>query len=146
MVLYKEMGMYYEMVKAYSESFNDVFIILHEDFSNNTDKVLKNVFQFLEVNQNQKIDYSKRHNVGGTRWKSNSLKKILMKENKFKRLLKRILPKMIKNKIWEKLSKASTNKVKPMKKETREFLNNYFQENIIKLSNLIDENLTLWKK
>ena len=42
MVMYKEMGMYYEMVKAYKESFKNVHIILYEDFKDNTKSEMNN--------------------------------------------------------------------------------------------------------
>ena len=38
MVMYKEMGLYYKMVKAYLDNFKNVHIIMYEDFKNDTDK------------------------------------------------------------------------------------------------------------
>ena len=67
MVMYKNMGLYYEMVKAYLEAFENVHIILYEDFRDKTDEVLQGVYQFLELDVNQIVDSSIRHNVGGKR-------------------------------------------------------------------------------
>ena len=37
MILYKELGLYYRMVKAYIDSFKDVHVILYDDFILETD-------------------------------------------------------------------------------------------------------------
>ena len=71
MVMYKNMGLYYEMVKAYLDAFENVLIILYEDFRDETDEVLQGVYQFLGIDENQMIDSTSRHNVGGKRWKNN---------------------------------------------------------------------------
>ena len=81
MVMYKEMGMYYKMVKAYCESFNHVHVILYENFRDKTDEVLKGVFKFLEVDKNFLVDYATKYNVGGKRWKNTHLKNIFQKGN-----------------------------------------------------------------
>ena len=41
MVMYKGMGLYCAMVKVVLESFNNVHIILYDDFAKNTDKPIK---------------------------------------------------------------------------------------------------------
>ena len=54
MINYKNMGLYYKMVKAYIESFKDVKIILFEDFIYNTNKSVNDCFDFLKI-KNMKI-------------------------------------------------------------------------------------------
>ena len=49
MINYKNMGLYYKMVKAYIESFKDVKIILFEDFIYNTNKSVNDCFDFLKL-------------------------------------------------------------------------------------------------
>ena len=140
MVMYKDMGLYYEMVKAYTEAFKYVQVILYEDFVDKTDDVLKSVFRFLDVDTSVLIDSSKKYNVGGKRWKSNWLKNIFQKEN----FIKKILPVSIKESLGEKLVNLSTNKVTPMRRQTKDFLKTFFREDISNLSSLIGKDLKSW--
>ena len=67
MVMYKDMGLYYKMVKAYLDAFEHVHIILYDDFRDKTDEVLDNVYHFLAIDKNQIVDSVGKHNVGGRR-------------------------------------------------------------------------------
>ena len=48
MILYKELGLYYKMVKAYMESLKDVHIVLYDDFILQTDLEVRKVFGFFK--------------------------------------------------------------------------------------------------
>jgi hypothetical protein len=145
MVMYKAMGMYYEMVKAYSDSFKDVHIILHEDFSFSTSKVVKEVFQFLGVDKNEKINSDIHYNVGGKSWSNNTLKKVFVTESKLKSVVRKIAPEKARKTIREILSRPFIKQVS-MKKEAREDLIRYFRKDIKKLAILINKDLTNWTK
>jgi len=57
MILYKELGLYYKMVKAYMENFKDVHVILYDDFVLQTDLEVSRVFDFLNIiNQHKEIN------------------------------------------------------------------------------------------
>ena len=49
MILYKELGNYTDMVKAYKESFSNVHVVLYDDFISNTEKEVLNVFGKLNI-------------------------------------------------------------------------------------------------
>ena len=146
MVMYKDMGLYYEMVKAYLDAFENVHIILYDDFRDKTDEVLQNVYQFLAINKYQVVDSTSRHNVGGKRWKNKNFKKIFLKNNPLKSVLKLIIPKKIRKGVRSKLVQVSTQTVVPMQFETRKMLNAFFEEDIQKLSDLLNMDLTHWTK
>ena len=146
MVMYKEMGMYFEMVKAYQENFKDVHIIFYDDFRDDTEIEMKKTYKFLGISLSTDIDFLSRHNVGGKRWKNNNLKYVFMKENSLKSILKKVLPKNIRKGIRDKMISASTNIVVPMKENTRIKLNEFFIEDIKKLSELLNRDLTHWIK
>jgi len=65
MVMYKDMGLYYSMVKAYKKEFKNVHVVIYEDFRDKTNITLDRIFQFLDVIPTDKVDFSVRHNVGG---------------------------------------------------------------------------------
>ena len=146
MVMYKEMGMYYEMVKAYMESFKNVHIIFYEDFRDKIESEMNKTYNFLGISNNIEIDFITKHNVGGKRWKDEKMKHVFMKDNPIKSILKSVLPKKIRKGMRNKLVKASTNKVEPMKGETRKGLNDYFRQDVKKLSELLNKDLQHWTK
>ena len=144
MVMYKEMGMYYEMVKAYMDSFKNVHIIFYEDFRDKIESEMNKTYNFLGISNNIEIDFITKHNVGGKRWKDEKMKHMFMKDNPIKSILKSVLPKKIRKGMRNKLVKASTNKVEPMKEETRKGLNDYFRQDVKKLSELLNKDLHHW--
>ena len=146
MVMYKDMGMYYEMVKSYQENFSDVHVIIFDDFRDNTENQMKKIYQFLGISDNKNIDYETRHNVGGKRWKNDKMKHLLMRKNPIKSIFKKIIPKGLRRGIRNNLVSASTNKVPPMKNHTRIMLNDFFREDVKKLSILLNRDLKHWTK
>ena len=146
MVMYKEMGMYYEMVKAYMESFKNIHIIFYEDFRDKIESEMNKTYNFLGISNNIEIDFTTKHNVGGKRWKDEKMKHVFMKDNPMKSILKSVLPEKLSKGMRNKLVNASTNKVEPMKGETRKGLNDYFRQDVKKLSELLNKDLQHWTK
>ena len=146
MVLYKEMGLYHDMVRAYKENFKNVHIIFYEDFRDDTEGEIKKIFKFLELSLSVNIDFVSRHNVGGKRWKNEKIKHVFMKNNPLKSALKKAIPKSLRKGVRDKLISASTDKVAPMKENTRVKLNEFFKEDVKKLSDLLNRDLTHWTK
>jgi hypothetical protein len=146
MVMYKEMGMYYEMVKAYMESFKNIHIIFYEDFRDNIESEMNKIYNFLGISNDIEIDFNTKHNVGGKKWKNKKMKHVFIKDNPMKSILKSVLPEKLRKGIRNHLVNASTNKVVPMKEEVRKGLNDYFKPDIKKLSELLNKDLNHWTK
>ena len=146
MVMYKEMGLYHDMVRAYKENFKNAHIIFYEDFRDDTEGEIKKIFKFLELSLSVNIDFVSRHNVGGKRWKNEKIKHVFMKNNPLKSALKKAIPKSLRKGVRDKLISASTDKVAPMKENTRVKLNEFFKEDVKKLSDLLNRDLTHWTK
>jgi len=146
MVMYREMGMYYEMVKAYIESFKDVHIVFYNDFKDNIESEIDKINNFLGISNDFEIDFITRHNVGGRRWKVEKMKYVFMKDNLIKSILKFFIPSKLREGLRNKLVNLSTNKVMPMTEETRRVLNDYFKQDVKKLSELLNKDLQHWIK
>jgi hypothetical protein len=116
---------------------------MYDDFAKNTDNELKKVFRFLDINENVKVDSRKKHNVGGVRWNNSVIKSILL-NNKLKTIANKYFSKRIIEKIWNFLSYLFKRKVVKMKTSTKEDLISFYKKDIIKLSKLINRDLTLW--
>ena len=145
-VMYKDMGLYHDMVKSFQENFSNVHVIIYDDFRDDTENEMKKTYQFLGISDNADIDYVTRHNVGGKRWKNDKVKYLFMKENPIKSIFRRIIPKGLRRGIRNNLVTPSTNKVTPMKGHTRIMLNNFFREDVKQLSTLLNRDLTNWTK
>jgi len=146
MTMYKEMGLYYDMVRAYKENFKNIHIIFYEDFRDDTEGEIKNIFKFLGLSLSANIDFVSRHNVGGKRWKNEKMKHVFMQNNPLKSALKKVIPKSLRKGVRDTLISASTDKVAPMKENTRIKLNAFFKDDIKKLSDLLNRDLTHWTK
>ena len=144
MVMYKEMGMYYKMVKAYKDSFKNVHVIFYEDFRDNVKLEMDKVYCFLGISRDVEIDLNLRYNVGGKRWKSQKLKYLIKDSNYITSLMKFIFPRLVRSKIYNFLVKILSRKVKPINEVTKKALNDYFKEDVTQLSKLLDKDLKHW--
>lgn len=148
---YIEVGLYYQQVKAYLENFSHVKIFLFEDLKDDTQKVVDETCSFLGV-PTIKINSDKIYNKSGIpkkNWQTNFYNNIVRSDNTIKKVLKNFLPenakKMIGGKLREKLFENNLEKPQ-MKPETRKMLIDYYKEDILKLQELINRDLTNWLK
>lgn len=144
MILYKKMGLYFEMVKAYKESFDNIHIVFYEDFRDNIELEMNKVYDFLEISRNNSIDLTKKYNVGGKRWKNSALKYFIINDNVIKVILNWILPHKFKSSLRKIIVNISTVKTPKMKEKTRIMLYEFYREDIKKLAKLLNKNLEHW--
>lgn len=144
MILYKSMGMYYDMVNSYLKNFKHVHIIYYDDFKNNTNQVVDQVLSFLGASNNHNIDTTKQYNVGGKNWRYNWLRNLFLKDNFIKKISKYLVPNFIRKRMAKILISFFIKEATEMKKETRKELIDFFKQDVIKLSNLVGKNLDHW--
>jgi len=145
MILYKELGLYYEMVKDYMESFKDVHIVLYDDFILQTDLEVTRVFDFLNINIIN-INTNKIINSGGKQWNSKFMKKLLMGEGSMKNILKMLLPKKVRVSIKNGLISSFTSNADLINQSIKKELLDYYQNDIHLLEKLINKDLSKWMK
>jgi len=145
MILYKEFGKYADMVEAYQKNFTNVHVVLYDDFIENTTQEVKKVFDFLGV-EGEKVNTKKVVNSGGKKWKSLFIKQILMGNNLFKRIFKILFPTKLRFLLKEMLKNIFMVKVDEIDDDVKNELLLYFKEDIQRLENLINKNLSEWKK
>lgn len=143
---YKSMGLYANAVKAYLENFPNVHIMWYDEFRSNPEKVLKGVFEFLGVDSQVKIDYTRQWNKGGKKWKNPVLRWLFMSDNIFKKGYKLFFPKRKGVRTNEFFTKNFMEKREPMKPETREKLIEFFRHDVEKLSEITGRDLNEWLK
>jgi len=146
MVMYKDMGLYYNMVKAYLENFKDVHVLMYEDFQNNTEDVVEEALAFLGVLKRADLDTVSRHNVGGRSWKVPFLKQFFMEDNFMKKVLRFIFSKSLRKNFRNFIEFFLKEKAEPINSNTKSQLVSFFREDIDKLEKLINVDLKDWKK
>lgn len=138
---YTQLGFYYKQVKYYLNNFNNVKVVLFEDFVEDTDLVMRELYNFLDVNPNYRNESYKRHNESTLAIipKHNFIKSFLKTQkriNLFKKLADR---KNISNFFY-------FNKKDLVFKDDIEFLKELYIQDIQKLQKLINRDLSKWLK
>ena len=146
MVMYKDMGLYHDMVSAYIENFKNVHVILHEDFQQNTKTVVMQTLAFLGILKSVGLDTDSKHNVGGKSWRFSFLKQFFMKDNFIKKGLRVTFSKALRKKFRVFLEYFVKENVKPINPETKKELISFFRNDVEKLEKLLNIDLKNWKE
>lgn len=146
---YTKLGFYYNQVKAYWENFSDVKIYLFEDLRENALELLRNCYNFLNVDDTfVPNNLTTRYNVTG-RARNKLIHSLITKPNPIKLVAKTSLKILIgeeeKVAVGQRI-KGFLLKKPTMKQETREYLIEVFREDILALQDLIDRDLSHWLK
>ena len=146
MVMYKDMGLYHNMVSAYIENFKNVHVVMHEDFLQNPKAVVKLTLAFLGILRSVELDTDSKYNVGGKSWRFSFLKQFFMKDNVIKKELRVIFPKTLRKRFRVFLEYFLKEKVKPIKPGTKKELISFFRSDVEKLEKLLNIDLKNWKE
>jgi len=141
---YVDGGFYYTQLQRYFEKFDSskIKVYLYEDLRSNRYDLIKDIFQFLEVDDNFIPDTSTKYNVTGIP-KNKFLHELLSKQNFLKTSVKAIMPQGLRRKLAMNLKNA--NLVKPeFSLEIRKQLIEIYREDILKLQNLIQRDISSW--
>jgi hypothetical protein len=146
---YKRRGMYSWQVKPFLDEFSRVKVVLFEDFRKDNKVVVKEVCKFLEIDSSfEPNDTISEVNVSGMpkqKW-FNDL--FLMKnpiQNAIQKTGSRLLGNVGYTRLRDSIRKTNLERM-TMKPETREYLTEYFREDILKLQDLINRDLSAWLK
>lgn len=141
---YLENGLYFKQVKKYLEEFSQVKIFLYEDLSN-IQELLVEMFNFIGINPNAKIDTSVKANPSGIP-KSRLAVKLLEPDKGIGKYLKIITPFSLHPKFAKAryfiLQKFLVHPGFP--EELRSEIVSYFRDDILSLQKLIKRDLSSW--
>jgi len=141
---YKELGLYYKQVKSYLEELKSVHIIIYDDYQKDFQLEMNKVFGFLEI-EKMEVNAEKRHMVGGWQWEDEKMKKLIIKKNLFKTFLKIIIPfRSLRKKIRQQIQNKKTVKAEKISSEDKKMLQEFYREDIKRLSELVNRNLNFW--
>lgn len=141
---YTKLGFYYESLKHYLEVFapNQFKIYLYEDWNNNSNEVLRDIFQFLGVDETFVPNISVRHNSAAIP-KNKHIDSFIKKPNILKNLVKSLIPAQLRRSLRDKIEKQNLGKPS-LSPHVRQELINIYREDILKLQDLIHRDLSKW--
>jgi hypothetical protein len=141
---YKAQGFYYQQLKPYFESFDSrqIKVYLYQDFVANPQGILQDIFNFLEIDNKFKIDFSKKHNVTKIP-RNKAFNEFLNKPNPLKSIVKPFLPAKFRQNL--KSNASAQNFYKPkLNREVRQQLIEEYKTDILLLQDLIQRDLSTW--
>ncbi len=150
---YKRRGLYYIQLKRYFDTFNrdQIKVYIYEDlFGDNVIDNVQDVFRFLDVDDTFVPDI-RIHNVSKIP-RNTAFFKFITQSNPIKSVLKPFFPKKLRRLIQARLKTTylgkKQNLIKPkLEREIRKQLTEeYYKDDILKLQELIQQDLSIWLK
>lgn len=142
---YLQLGLYHQQLKRYFERYpqEQIKIYLYEELKSNSAGVLKDIFDYLEVDDTFIPNTSVKHNISGIP-QNKLIQSWLYEKNIIKKIVKPFLPEKLRKDIFIKLKKKQTLRKPELSSEVRQPLLPFFQEDILRLQELIGKDLSGW--
>ncbi len=146
-------GLYYQPIKYYFEQFSpeQVRIYFYKDLSKNSLEFMQNIYKFIGVNDNFEVDTSKKAQTAAIP-KSRALNKLIRTDNplrtSIRTLIKPFIPLSLRAKARKTILELNSNtkNTDPLSPELRQALVDYYRDDILKLQDLIQQDLADWLK
>jgi len=142
---YIEKGYYSEQLRRYYKLFpkEHIKIYLFDDIVTNTKETLKDIFNYLEVDEDIEIDISKKVNVSGV---PKGIFGFILKKMRYYNLMPKFamsdyFPKVIMKLIFKSVYKPTEKIDKNLR---RDITHKYYKEEINNLEKLIKRDLNSW--
>lgn len=133
---------YFDQVKRYLDSFVDVKVLIFEEFKSDIPGSFKDVCEFLDVSPDATISFDLKNESFKPKYEG--VQKFLTQRNPIKELIKKVIP--LKYLVPLKFKFENFNKTKDdsvsLSAEERVELSKYFKEDIKKLSELLERDLS----
>lgn len=142
--LYKNKGFYYGQLKRYFDAVGQdrVKVFLSEDLRSQPQKVSSELFDFLDVDSQFIPDFSKKENVSSIP-KNKFLHNLSTQSNPVKSVFKSLIPENIAVGMREKVKTLNRSQTKPSDEMRKRLVSDY-REDILKLQDLIQRDLSNW--
>ena len=142
---YLEQGFYYKQLKRYFDLFerSQFKIYLFEDWLSDKLGLMREVFDFIGVDPSFTPNMITKYNISG-KPKSMALNNFLTNQNPIKTILKKALPQKVCNQLTLNVQMANLQKLPKLSPQVRQQLNQVYEQDILKLQNLIDRELSSW--
>ena len=142
---YIHVGLYFEQLLRYSNFFslNQIQIFLYEDLVSDAAKIVQILYQFLGVDDSFVPDLSTKLNTTGIP-KNKLLDSIIKESNPLKTAYQFLLPAQLRKHITASVSQYNALTRPQLTSEFRNQLLPLFREDILRLQDFIDRDLSKW--
>jgi hypothetical protein len=141
---YTKRGFYHAQLKRYFNMFDrdQIKVYLYEEWKADNSSILRNIFRFLHVDETFKPDISINYNASLIP-RVKFIYKIIENASRPTSVLKKILPSRLCHKTIDTIMRK--NLVKPeLSSDIRKNLIHVYREDILKLQDLIERDLSAW--
>lgn len=141
---YKQAGFYHQQLIRYFQVFDreQIKIYLHDELSAEPMSVVKDIFQFLGVEDNFVPNLTKE-NVSGIP-QNRLLHNLMTRDNPLKAAVKSLLPSPLREQFSQRIHQKNMRAKPTMLPETRQALKKDYQQDILHLQDLIQTDLSKW--
>ncbi|MEM9539150.1 MAG: sulfotransferase [Cyanobacteria bacterium P01_E01_bin.42] len=144
-------GLYYEPVKYFFDRFgrDRVQIYLYDDLSQNSEAFMQEIYRFLEVDTRFQTDTSKRAQTAAVP-KNQFLNRLIKTKNPVRSAIASSLKLVFSQEMRENIRNTlirfnSQDKgAIPLTPEEKQMLQDYYREDILKLQDLLNRDLSAW--
>lgn len=145
---YRERGYYHAQIQHYLRHFDrsQFRFYLFEDLKTDPQKLMKDIFQFLGVDDSFVPDMSGRYNSSGIP-RSRMMLRLIMRPNTLKTMMKPLLPRKLRLAVKTFFTTSRWSLRRPsMEPEVRQDLIESYRDDILKLQDFLGRDLSAWLK
>lgn len=137
-----ESSFYYPRLSRFFDRFprNRIKVILFDDLNADTRAVVRELFEYLEIDPDFDVDTSTQHNQGGVP-RSVPINTAFRKTMRF---LRSLVPTLHEFNVTDRIQRPLLRKPEPMPPELRRRLLDLYRDDVIRTGELIGRDLTHW--
>lgn len=141
---YKGGSLYTDAIEHFQNEFSNVKVVLFDDLENEPNKVLKEIFEFLNVDSSVTVNSETKYSHSG-KPKNAFVATLTDRNNKVIYTLRRMIMSLVPRSLLESIASKMLKK-DSIPLEAKRFLYDYFHDDIEKLEKLINRDLSDWKR
>jgi hypothetical protein len=143
---YKRVGLYAEQLRRYLQYFDrdQLHIYLFEEFVSDPEAFTRGVFRTLGLDDDVALSTSTQRNASGES-RFRLVSSLLEEESWLRQTASALIPESVRGWLYHKIANANTRKP-PMDTEVRRDLVEFFRSDIKALEELLDRDLSAWRK
>jgi hypothetical protein len=143
---YRDRGRYGEQISRYFDTFprEQLLILMQENLNKQPVETLASVCRFLGVDDGFEFDTTTRHNVTAGIPRRVWLSRLFAAESSLKDATRKVVPKGIRDVLFEKLYKPNLQPTPPLDPAIRRMLRDEFRDDIVLLQDQLGRDLSAW--
>ena len=147
-------GLYFRRLKEYYDLFppDQILVALYEDLVANPQATLQSMLRFLEVDDEivPHPSIMMNANPAAVVPRSRTLERVLSQDHPLKRVIRTLVPSQIYSGVIARLRRRNVRSVdltyveRQLSGQDRQYLVDYFRDDILQLQDLLDRDLSVW--